>query len=274
MMLSSIKWPKLVGIINLSPDSFSNKEPIKDTQALLAQLKVMQTAGVEVVDIGAESTRPKAVPLTAEEEWERLAPFLPLICQFKADHGLRVSLDTRHAATAERAIALGVDWINDVSGCHTEAMQTLLAKTMVEVVVMHSLTVPVDPSVVLPETEDPIMLLQDWAKTIVTELMRRGIATERIILDPGIGFGKTAKQSLAILQQVTKLKFSIPKVRWLVGHSRKSFFSLITSHPPEERDLETYVASLWLAMQGVDYLRVHNIEGHTRFFKVWQWLQG
>lgn len=229
-------------------------------------------AGASVIDVGAESTRPGATPLSAGEEWDRLAPLLPELLARCKGGGVEVSVDTRHAKTAERALALGADWINDVSGLADPAMRAVVRDASCSIVVMHSLSIPADKARVLPEDAEPVAEVLAWWQLRKAELAGTGIAPERLIFDPGIGFGKTAQQSLALLRGVVRLQAEGTPL--LIGHSRKSFLSAFTEAPAGSRDLETAVVSGWLARQGVTYLRVHALAENALALQLSEALDG
>lgn len=251
---------KLVGIINLTPDSFSDGGMLASTDHAVAYANELVEAGAAVLDIGAESTRPGATPLSAEEEWARLHAPLAAICSAVKGRAV-ISVDTRHAATAKNALALGVEWINDVSGLADAAMLAVLSDSECNIVAMHSLTVPADANVILPEGKDPIEAVLEYAETLSARLAQAGIARERLILDPGIGFGKTPEQLLELLRRIDEL--AAAGYPLFVGHSRKSFLKAFTGGKPELRDAATLAVSLVLARRKVDYLRVHDVAAHT-----------
>lgn len=255
---------RIVGIVNLTPDSFSDGGKYMGADAAIAHMETLIEQGVDVLDIGAESTRPGARSLDPVEEWERLQPVLAVA---KSRFGITpVSVDTRNAATAARAIDAGVDWINDVNGGKDPQMLAVLSKASCRYVVMHSLSVPADPKVVLPEGVDAATTVHSWAEQRLQELYDAGIPPERVILDPGIGFGKTAEQSWNILRGLPNL-MDLPSPL-LIGHSRKSFFKTVTERDASERDMETHMVSAWLARHGVPYLRVHDVPGTKRAIAV------
>ena len=260
--------PQLVGILNVTPDSFSDGGCYVDAEKALAQVVHLVHSGADVIDIGAESTAPQAKPITPAEEWQRLETLLIAIKEAR-HHFLvppKMSIDTRHVETAEKALTWGADWINDVSGLDNRSMRKLIAQSKTECVVMHHLNIPEVRQHSLPRNQDPVPSVYEWGKQRLEELEQEGIARENIIFDPGIGFGKMAEQSLVLLQHAQQ--FTQLGVRVLIGHSRKTFISLFSGLPFIERDIETLVIALKLAEQGIDYLRVHDVEMCARGLKV------
>lgn len=251
---------RLLGIVNLTPDSFSDGGKYVGTDAAIAHMEQLVADGADVLDIGAESTRPGARSLSHEEEWQRLAP----VIQVAKSHFPRIpiSVDTRNAATASKALDNGADWINDVAGGTDPQMLEVIRAASCRYVVMHSLTVPANPKKTLPEGVDAVVTIHSWAERRLQQLYDAGIDDSRIILDPGIGFGKTAEQSWDLLRGVQML-MDLPSPL-LIGHSRKSFFKSITEQDAAERDVETQHVTAWLAQCGVPYLRVHDVKGALR----------
>jgi dihydropteroate synthase len=258
---------KLVGIVNLTPDSFSDGGNCADVAAMIVLAGAMAAAGAEVIDVGAESTRPGAVPLDPEEEWQRLLPFMEQVLPGLKGR-CRISIDTRHAETARRALERGADWINDVGGFADAAMVEAVAPSGCALVVMHSLSIPADPKVTLPDDADPVAALLAFGYERVAALEAAGINRSRLIFDPGIGFGKTAAQSLEILRRAAELR--VLGVPLLVGHSRKSFLKAFADGPPPMRDAATLAFSAYLMDRGVGYLRVHDVSGHAALRAIWR----
>ncbi|MDE3060905.1 MAG: dihydropteroate synthase, partial [Pseudomonadota bacterium] len=246
---------KLVGIINITPDSFSDGGACFDADFAIQAIAQQVEDGANIIDIGAESTRPGAIPITAAEEWERLAPVLAALPHFD-DADVHFSVDTRHAETAKRALAEGVHWINDVSGFSDPAMVEAVRNSKCKLVMMHSVSVPADKNMVMPESQDVMEALLMWARARIAALESAGIGRSRMIFDPGIGFGKTARQSLTILRDIGR--FAALEVPVLIGHSRKSFLSAFG----HSRDEATLVVSQYLAQAKLDYLRVHDVATH------------
>lgn len=261
---------QLVGILNITPDSFSDGGEFTRVSTALAHAEKLIADGAAVIDVGAESTRPNATPLSHEEEWQRLSPLLPELKHLLRDRDITLSIDTRHAKTAHRAIEMGADWINDVSGCDDLCMRNVIAQSDVSLVIMHHLGIPASSASLLPESCDVISTLTLWAQNKITQLQEAGIAKERIIVDPGIGFGKSARHSWDIIRHVAA--FRSLGVPLMIGHSRKSFLMQFNPHQAETRDIETYAVSRYLSAQQVDYLRVHDVEGHRRMLAVSEFL--
>lgn len=261
--------PLWMGIVNLTPDSFSDGGELVDDAAVEARVAKLVGDGAEIIDLGAESTRPGAAPLTVDEEWARLEPALGRLVDRYRSSLLRprLSVDTYHVETARRALALGADIVNDVSGLTAPAMIGLAATSGAEFVAMHNLGVPADKARTLPADQDPTAAVERWLEERLREWERAGIDAGRVVFDPGVGFGKNALQSLRVLRNVKRLqRFGL---RLLVGHSRKSFMHHVATTERLDRDLFTVGASLQLAAAGVDILRVHNVAAHTGAYRGW-----
>lgn len=263
-----VENPRLMGVVNVTPDSFSDGGYFLSSENALTQALALVAGGAEIIDIGAESTSPRAEPLNAATEWQRLAPVLTEVLAAKDRFLLptKISIDTRHAEVAAKATSMGIDWINDVSGLDDPAMREVIQQANVDCVVMHHLNIPERRDQVLARSVDPVKTVYDWGMARLESLAAQGIPREKVIFDPGIGFGKMAEQSLILLQNIHV--FKTLGARLLVGHSRKTFLSLLSKHPFAERDVETTAISLFLAKQQVDYLRIHNVEVCARALKV------
>ncbi len=265
--------PLWMGIVNLTPDSFSDGGELGAPSDALARVEALVAAGAELIDVGAESTRPGATLLRADEEWRRLEPVLgPLLDRWRdTPLGPRFSIDTYHPENARRALALGADAINDVSGLTAPAMIEVAAASGADFVAMHNLGLPADRDHVLPPARDPGDMVERWLSARLVEWERAGLDLERILFDPGIGFGKNPLQSLRILRDLRR--FDGYGFRAIVGHSRKSFMHAFAATDRAARDLFTIGASLNLAAQGVDALRVHNVAAHVAAYRGWAHLE-
>lgn len=249
----------LVGILNITPDSFSDGGKFINLPSALAQAEKLVHEGAEVLDIGAESTRPGATPVPPEREWALLEPILVGLKEHCKQWAFKpkLSVDTRHYRVAEKAMNLGIDWINDVSGFVDSNMRALAAGSSVKCVVMHNLGVPAQKNRVLASHPDIGEQILDWAEQRFDALLDAGVDFNQLIFDVGIGFGKTAQQSIFLLDNINQFRrLNCPL---LVGHSRKSFLNWITEKSCPDRDFDTARVSYQLAAKRVDYLRVHNV---------------
>jgi 2-amino-4-hydroxy-6-hydroxymethyldihydropteridine diphosphokinase/dihydropteroate synthase len=266
--------PLWMGIVNVTPDSFSDGGEAAAADQAAARAVELAAAGAQIVDVGAESTRPGATPLGPDDEWRRLEPALERIIEHNAAQRLRplVSVDTYHPSTARRAIAAGADVINDVSGLTAEEMIELAATSGRDFIAMHHVSVPADRDKTLPADRDPCELLARWLDERLEHWTRAGLDLERIVFDPGVGFGKNQLQSLRLLRDIDR--FAHYGLRVLVGHSRKSFISAFAPGADNhERDLATIGASLALALRSVEILRVHNVAAHASAYRGWAHLE-
>lgn len=246
-------WPKLVGILNITDDSFSDGGRYLNSDELLKQYNKLIEQGADIIDIGAESTRPGASGVSSEIEIKNLIWALKEI-----GHKIPISLDCRKANVIAAILeSCQIDYLNDVEGFSSEDMKNILLKTGLSAFVMHSLGVPPQQNFTLDVNLDPVGQLVEWCLQKHDELIEYGISSDKIIFDPGIGFGKTKGQSLYILNQLEK--FSQTSFDFMIGHSRKSFLSLFSNRLAEERDLETALVTNHLNLAYVQYLRVHDI---------------
>lgn len=245
--------PLLMGIVNVTPDSFSDGASWSNPERLLTALRSWHAENIAFVDFGAESTRPGFTPVAAADEIARLAPAIEAFHEWKKTKLIcpRLSVDTRKSKVAAWALEVGAEVINDVEGLSDPGMLSLLQSSQCDYVLMHNGPV-----------QNPVADVKRFFIEKIELLDRRGICLDRIVLDPGIGFGKSAEQSLQLLKQLSEFK-EIP-CRLLVGHSRKSFMAPFSSSRPLERDIETLAISLELAKRGADILRVHEPLLHAR----------
>jgi 2-amino-4-hydroxy-6-hydroxymethyldihydropteridine diphosphokinase/dihydropteroate synthase len=275
---------QLMGILNVTPDSFSDGGLHDQPQTAIQQIETFIQNGVYLFDIGGESTRPGAKLLETEEEWRRIAPLLKGI-QAERKHleslsqsKIQLSIDTRNPEIAHLALQNGADWINDVSGFRSPQLTEFLAKTqaeslkLVKVVLMHSLSVPPKKDEILPSNADVLEQLLEWGDSQIQRLVRAGIARDSIVFDPGLGFGKSVEQSWELLRRAEELhKLRVPI---LIGHSRKSFLTPLTQKTARERDIETASLTIALAAKGISYLRVHHAEHNSRAIRGWTQVNG
>lgn len=261
---------RIIAVINLTPDSFSGDNLANTPGGVYEAVKTLHKNGVTIIDFGAESTRPGATPISAQEERERLSSITDEVMEYCAECAIEISIDTRHAENAAWMLSRGAAWVNDVGGFADSAMVQAVLPHACKLVVMHSLSVPANPALTLPEGEDVMEALLKFFRARTTALTHAGIDARRIVLDPGIGFGKTAAQSMAIITRVDELKtlgFPI-----LIGHSRKSFLKAFGVNDAS-RDNATLLVSAHLAQHDVEYLRVHDAVRHVQLLPLMQALK-
>ncbi len=265
--------PQWMGILNLTPDSFSDGGKLSGKEELIKRCKDWISEGVDILDFGAESTRPGATTLSPKEEWERLEdPLSHFIETKKGVFAPRLSVDTYHSETIRKLLSLDIDYINDVSGLSDVSLLSDLNGHSCYYVIMHNLGLPASRTKVISKEEDVVDFFKFWCESKINTWESRGLKKERLIIDPGIGFGKLASQSIRLLQSIQE--YQDYGVRILIGHSRKSFFNTITKEDFSVRDAETLGASLRLSSYGVDILRVHDPILHIRSFQGWNLVEG
>jgi dihydropteroate synthase len=250
--------PAVMGVLNVTPDSFSDGGRFYDPERAIAHARRMQAEGADIIDIGAESTRPygDAVAVPLEEEMRRLEPVLHAIVGL----GVPVSIDTIKAVVARAALASGAAIVNDVWGLQRDPdMARLIAEQCAPVVIMHNRTAA-DPS---------IDIMRDIAAFFTRSLEiaeRAGVARDRIVLDPGIGFGKTPEQSVTAIARLAELKsFRCPL---LVGASRKRFINAVSPAPPDQRLGGSIASHLIAVANGAAIVRTHDVAETVQALRV------
>ena len=252
--------PMVFDVTNFAADSFSETKNSFGLASLKHKLSSALGFGISVIDIGSESTRPNGKPLSHKKEWEGLKLGLENYWQVFSKENFRpwLSVDTYKFQTAKKAHELGFDILNDVSGLSDLNILDFLQSFKGQYVLTHSLGVPVDPKIHLKTDQDVMIQLKKWFDKKINLLAQKGISSDRLFLDPGIGFGKTPHQNLEILKRFQELQsFGI---RILIGHSRKSFMKIFTDKPSSDRDQETLGIALYLAEKGLDALRLHKAQ--------------
>ena len=249
----------LMGILNVTPDSFSDGGRFVGRDPAVAQAKKLVADGADIVDVGAESTRPGHTPISADEEIRRLAPLLDALL---AEVDAPFSIDTYKAKAARYAVERGVSVINDVWGLQRDpAMADTVAETGAAVVVMHNRD-GVDPAL------DIVADMKRFFDRSLDRARHAGILRAHVMLDPGIGFGKTKEQNLAALRATDRLaaEYGLPV---LIGVSRKSLFGLLLGADVDARLIGTIAANLATAARGARIFRVHDVAEHRAAFAVW-----
>jgi dihydropteroate synthase len=259
--MREMKRTDIMAIVNVSPDSF-NGDGIADEKTLRKRITQAVTYGADILDIGGQSTRPGAEIITVDEELRRVLPAITLtrrLCDKP------ISIDTFKPEVAEAAIAAGAMMVNDVHGCEDDKMAEIVRDTGVDVVVMHSRGTPDTMSQLTVYPRGIVTEVIDFFRERTTRLVTQyGIASERIIIDPGIGFAKTATQSFEMTNQLSE--FTKLGYRVLYGASQKSFLGRALGHtfdepiPVSERMTATTVTTTFAILQGADIVRVHDVK--------------
>ncbi len=244
---------KLMGVVNVTPDSFSDGGLYLDAGAAIAHGRELVEEGADVLDVGGESTRPGAEPVTAEEELRRVVPVIEGLSGF----GVPVSIDTSKAVVAAAALESGAAIVNDVTALRGDPeMAAICAERGPTVVLMH---MPGSSRAVreTPAYDDVVTDVRDFLAARLEAAVAAGIAAERVWLDPGIGFGKTEAHNLELLRRLGELRELGRPL--MVGTSRKSFIGKVDGSPADQRLGGTIASSVWAAAEGADVLRVHDV---------------
>ena len=260
--------PVIMGILNVTPDSFSDGGLYDSPEAAIEHAAALVAAGADVIDVGGESTRPGAEPVDAETEQERV---LPVITEL-VSRGIRVSIDTSRASTAAAAVEAGAEFVNDVSGgLADDEMYRTIARTGATYIAMHSR----GPSDGPAEYDDVVREVRSELRGRLAELIVWGVDPSKIVLDPGLGFSKTGAHNWALLGHLEDLQTLGCPV--LVGASRKRFLGelLDDEATAADRDAPTALVSALAAQAGAWGLRVHNVEATVAALDVWaRWEKG
>jgi dihydropteroate synthase len=246
--------PLVMGILNVTPDSFSDGGRHDSVEAAVAYGLQMIEEGADIIDVGGESTRPGARPVPAAEECARVVPVIRAL----ADATDRViSVDTRKAAVARRALAAGARIVNDITALTGDRdMLEVVRESGAGAVLMHMQGTP-ETMQEAPHYGDVVAEVHDWLARRVAEVMAAGMSEERLAIDPGIGFGKTLEHNLALLGALERFGEIGPPL--LVGLSRKGFIGKITGAPLESRLAGSLTALVWCIWRGAAILRVHDV---------------
>jgi dihydropteroate synthase len=250
--------PAVMGILNVTPDSFSDGGRFQAFEAAVAHARAMAAAGCDIIDVGGESTRPGAAPVPAAEELARIAPVLTELARLL---DVPLSIDTYKAAVAAKAVEIGAVMINDVWGMQMDpGMADVVVQTEAAVVITHNRT----------ERDGSVDIFADMRRFFDRSLAlaaKAGVPSEAIILDPGIGFGKTTQQNVEALRRIPDLKdYGFPI---LIGASRKRFLGSLTGDGIEGTLIGTVAVNLIAAAAGASIFRVHDVAEHVAALRVW-----
>lgn len=256
---------KVMGIINATPDSFYYGSRVNDVEIALDKAKGMIEEGAEILDIGGESTRPGSDPVSEEEEIKRVVPVIEAIRKFNKD--ILISVDTYRARTAEYAIKAGADIVNDISAMTFDNdMVNVVKRFNVPIILMHIKGTPKNMQN-NPHYDDVVKEVYDFLKERIEFSIENGISKDKIIVDPGIGFGKLYEHNIELIKNIEVFKQLGCSV--LLAHSRKSSIGIALGNlPPEERLEGTISISCYAALKGVDLVRVHDVKENKRAIKM------
>jgi dihydropteroate synthase len=257
---------QLIGILNVTPDSFSDGNQFLDQEAALRQAQKMIADGAAIIDIGGESTRPGAAEVSAKEEIDRV---IDLIKKIRQHSNVIISIDTTKAEVARAALTAGADMINDISAMRfdSEMINVLQEFPGAGIIIMHMQGTPRTMQQ-KPEYDDTIREIQDFLAERITYAVSQGIKQERIFIDPGIGFGKRQSDNLTILQRLAE--FHCLNCPVLLAASRKSFINNIYESLPEDRVEGTLATTALASAAGIHLVRVHDVKQNKRLLQVMQ----
>jgi dihydropteroate synthase len=244
----------VMGIVNVTPDSFSDGGLFMDKEAAVAHGKRLAAEGADIIDVGGESTRPFSEPVSIDEEIRRA---LPVIEELAEALSVPISIDTRKAQVASRALGAGASMVNDIGALRLDpAMAAVVAEAGVPVVLMHMKGTP-ETMQADPRYEDVVSEVKGFLARAMEEARRGGIERSKIIVDPGIGFGKTVQHNLLLIKHLSALTtLGVPV---LIGPSRKSFITKILGPGHERREVGTQAAVAAAVLHGAHIVRVHDV---------------
>ncbi len=256
------KTPKIMGIVNLTPDSFSGDGIFQNPKAALNYAQKQIQNGADVLDIGAQSSRPFAKTLDFKEEWARLEPVLKEVVGW----GVPISVDSFHPEIIENALNLGVDFINDILGLKNQETRAILKKSQCAICLMHMQNLPptMQLNPVYPNVVEEVMGFFKAQKKLCRE---EGIDSKRIIFDPGFGFGKNLEHNVALFHALPQFSKEFPV---LIGVSKKKMLGEILKNPAAKRVVASVAAALKSLSFGVKMVRVHDVLETKEAFLIWE----
>lgn len=256
--------PLVMGILNVTPDSFSDGGRFQSLDLALSRAEQMIAEGVDIIDIGGESSRPGAPPLPLEEELRRVMPVIYAL----RDCGKPLSIDTYKPEVMREAIAAGADMINDINGFRAEGALRAVKEAECALCIMHMQNEPQNMQV-KPQYRDVTEEVIGFLRERVAVMEGQGIARNRLCIDPGFGFGKTVEHNIALLKNIGQLLAELD-LPLLAGMSRKSMIGAITGKPTEQRMAGSIAAALAAVARGAHIVRVHDVAETVDALKVWQ----
>jgi len=256
-----LERPLIMGVVNVTPDSFSDGGRFLEADAAIARAREMIDEGVDLVDVGGESSRPGAAPVAEPEELRRVLPVVEALRDFP------VSVDTRRPGVMRAVLAAGASMINDIDAVSAPGALEAVAASDCAVCLMHKKG---DPSTMQddPQYKDVVAEVRGFLVDRIADCERAGIARDRLVADPGFGFGKSVEHNLTLLKRLPEL--CLPGVPVLVGWSRKSSLGRITGRDTSDRLAGSLAAALLALLGGARMLRVHDVKETLDLVKVWE----
>lgn len=258
----TLERPLLMGIVNVTPDSFSTGSPDFSVSAAIELAWRLLEEGADMLDIGGESTRPGADPVSESEELRRVIP----VVQALRECGVPLSVDTFKAGVMRQALDAGADMINDITAFRDPQALDVVASSHCGVCVMHMQGEPRTMQDA-PHYTDVAVEVQQFLKERCQALLQAGIHRERIVIDPGFGFGKTVAQNYELLRRLNEAR--VDNFPWLLGVSRKSMIGHVTGQQPQHRVSGSIAAALAGVSRGADIVRVHDVQQTRDAIRVW-----
>ena len=254
----------VMGILNITPDSFSDAGQYQHLEFAISRAEQMIIDGVDIIDIGGESSRPGAPPLPLQDELQRVMPVLYAL----RDCGKPLSVDTYKPEVMREAILAGADMINDINGFRAPGAIEAVQGSDCALCIMHMQSVP-QTMQDQPQYEDVVREVIDFLRQRIDTMVAAGIARERLCIDPGFGFGKTVEQNYALLRATRQLRSELG-LPVLAGLSRKSMIGAVTGRPVEQRLAGSVAGALAAVAQGAEIIRVHDVAETVDALKVWR----
>lgn len=259
----SLARPLIMGVVNVTPDSFSDGGRFFSAAAAVAHARQLIDEGADLLDVGGESTRPGADPVTLDEERRRVLPVLEAL----ADAGVPLSVDTQKPELMGEAVAAGAAMVNDVNGFQAPGALAAVAGSACAICIMHKQGNP-QTMQQSPQYADVVVDVRDYLSQRIAAAEQAGIARERMVVDPGFGFGKTLEHNLELLRRLDELAALTVPV--LAGLSRKSMIGKLTGSDPGDRLAGSIAAALFAVQRGAAIVRVHDVAATRDALAVWQ----
>ncbi len=265
--LQKMNYPKILGIVNVTTDSFSDGGLYLDYEKALQHTMLLIEAGADIIDLGAASSNPQTTPVSTNEEIDRLTPLISIL----KEKNIEISVDTFNPSVQKFCLQEGVSYINDIQGFPFPDIYPDLASSSCKLIVMHSIQRIGAATIV--ET-DPVVVFESMLSFFldrINTLENAGVRKERIIIDPGMGYflGSNPETSIYVLKNIDKLKKTLG-LPVLIGISRKSFLGSLTGREIQHRGVATLAAELYACIQGVDYIRTHDVRAIKDALSIWQ----